>query len=42
MAIRGAGVSGDGPGGLKMGVLRQLEVGFAARSEDTPAIALWQ
>ena len=28
MAIRGAGASGDGPGGLKMGVLRQFEVAW--------------
>ena len=34
MAIRGAGASGDGPGGLKTGVLRQFKVGFAAVGRD--------
>ena len=37
MAIRGAGASEDGPGGLKTGVLRQFKVGFAAKSEGRPA-----
>ena len=40
MAIRGAGASGDGPGGLKTGVLRQFKVGFAARSERPPATSI--
>jgi hypothetical protein len=37
VAIRGAGASRDGPGGLKTGVLRQFKVGFAAKSEVRPA-----
>ena len=40
MAIRGAGASEDGPGGLKTGVLRQFKVGFAARSERPPATSI--
>ena len=36
MAIRGAGASGDGPGGLKTGVLRQFKVGSTGRAEGPP------
>ena len=37
VAIRGAGASRDGPGGLKSCVVRQFKVGFAAKSEVRPA-----